>query len=169
MEPSLIITGAMTLLKPLLEKAGEKAAETIGEKLVNKAVEKSFWQKVESLFIIEDEKTDEPKEIKDIANKSIATSSEVAKIEAKFSHAINTNPQFAAEVQSDFGLSHSDKFIAEQLLISIAADKEKLTEYLEERRLASIETEGSYDIMIARTQRRMKKDENTFIKLVTGK
>jgi hypothetical protein len=33
MDISLIATGAMTLLKPLLEKAGEKAAETIGEKL----------------------------------------------------------------------------------------------------------------------------------------
>ena len=156
------VTGAMTLLSPLLEKAGEEAAKTIGKKVAEKTVEKSFWEKVKRLFIIEDEAAT----IEVIENKPIATSDEVQLIENKLANHVNTNPEFAAELQAAFGFSSADMFIAEQLLTSIKADRAQLKIYFQERRDASIETEGSYDIMIARTTRRMQKDEKKFLQLV---
>jgi hypothetical protein len=163
MDISLIATGAMTLLKPLLQKAGEKAAETIGEKLAQKTVEKSFWQQAKGLFIIEEEK----QVIKAIENKTLATQHEVTLIENKLTKEIANNPQFAAEVQASFNLSSTNIFVAEQLLKSIQADRLKLVELLEDKRLASIETEGSYEIMIKRTRKRLEKDEKEFITLIT--
>ena len=164
MDASLIITGAMTLLKPLLEKASESAAETIGEKLASKTVEKSFWKKVKSLFIIEEDK----KVIQEIENKPIATSQDIELIENKISQEAKANPQFAAELQASFDLSSTDVFVAEQLLKSILADRKKLVELYEQKRLAGIETEGSYEIMISRTRQRLEKDEKEFIKLITN-
>jgi hypothetical protein len=163
MDISLITTGAMTLLKPLLEKAGEKAAETIGEKLAEKTVEQSFWHKVKGLFIIEEEK----QTVQAIESKPVATQQEVTLIERKLTKEINSNPQFAAEMQATFNLSSTNIFVAEQLLKSIQADRLKIVELFEDKRLAGIETEGSYEIMIKRTRKRLEKDEKEFINLIT--
>jgi hypothetical protein len=88
-------------------------------------------------------------------------------IESKITKEINANPQFAAEMQATFNLSSTNMFIAEQLLKSIKADRLKLIELMEDKRLASIETEGSYEIMIKRTRKRLEKDEKEFITLIT--
>ena len=165
MDISLFITGAMTLLKPLLEKAGEKAAETIGEKLAEKTVEKDFWQKVKSIFILDGE----PQFIRQIENKPIATAQEVAIIEGKITKEISTNPQFFAEMQNILNLSSTTIFIAEQLLKSIQADRVKLESLIQEKRLAGIETEDQYELVIKRTIRRLEKDEKEFIHLIKGK
>jgi hypothetical protein len=164
MDGGLIIAGAMTLLSPLLTKAGEKAAETIGEKLAEKTVEKNFWQKVKRLFIIEEEIA----LIEAIENKSIATTQDIQLIESKLEKGIAENSELAAEIQADFNLSSTNMFIAEQLLISIRKDRLKLKELFEERRDAGIETEGQYDLMIKRTARRLSKDEKDFIKLISN-
>jgi len=162
MDPNLIITGAMTLLSPLLEKAGEEAAKTIGKKVAEKTVEKNFWEKVKGIFIIEDDEAT----IKVIESKPIATKADVEIIEKKLTKHVTSNPEFAAELQATFNLSSTNMFIAEQLLASIKKDRQKLIELFQERGDASIETEGSYDIMIARTTRRLEKDEKQFLKLI---
>ena len=165
MDGGLIIAGAMTLLSPLLSKAGEKAAETIGEKLAEKTVEKNFWQKVKRLFIIEEEVA----LIEAIENKPIATAQDINLIKNKITEVAQSNPAKAAELQSAFNLSSTDMLEAELLLKSAQKDMEKLREYYEERRNAGIEAEGQYENMIARTKRRMAKDEKRFIELVKGK
>ena len=162
MDISLLITGAMTLLTPLLKKAGEEAAKTIGEKVAEKTVEKSFWKKIKGIFIIEDEKAI----IEAIENKPIATSKDIEIIEKKLTKHINSDPQFAADLQASFELSTTNMFIAEQLLISIKRDRQKLVELFDERSNAGIETEGSYDNMISRTSRRLSKDETKFLQLM---
>lgn len=164
MDGGLIITAAMTVLSPLLTKAGEKAAETIGEKLAEKTVEKNFWQKVKRLFIIEEEVA----LIEAIENKPIATAQDIQLIESKLGQAIAENPALAAEIQADFKLSNTNIFIAEQLLKSIQADRIRLQELFEERRDAGIEIEGQYENMIKRTARRLNKDEKEFIKLISN-
>ncbi len=163
MDPSLVIAGTMAVLKPFLEKAGETAAETIGKKLGESTTEKTFWNKVKGLFVVDDEE----QLFQEIENKPIATQQDVALIEDKLTKEMASNPQFAAEIQADFNLSSTDMFVAEQLLKSIRADRDKLKELFEEKRLAGIETEGSYEIMIARTRRRMKKDEKEFLSLIS--
>lgn len=162
MDASLIFTGAMTLLKPILEKAGERAAETIGEKLATKAIEETFWQKVKGLFVEEIEQNT----IEAIENRPTATAQEVALIETKLKNAIKTNPQFAADTQAAMPISSNDMFVAEQLLKSIEADKQKLKQLFEDKGLAGIETEDQYELMIKKTRRRMQKDEQEFLKLI---
>jgi len=162
MDPSLIVTGAVTLLKPLLEKAGEKAAETIGEKVAEQTVTKGFWQKVKGLFIIDDEE----QIINEIQNKEIATSGDISKIEQKLTTHVAANPQFVSELEATFQLSSTHKFQAELILKSILKDKEKLEELYEDKRLASVDAEGGYELMIVKTVRRMAKDEKEFLKLI---
>lgn len=162
MDISLLITGAMTLLTPILEKAGEEAAKTIGKKVAEKTIEKKFWKQIKHIFIIEDEKTI----IETIENKQIATSGDIEIIEKKLTKHVKSNPQFAAELQASFGLSSTNMFLAEQLLISIKKDRQKLVELFQERGNAGIETEGSYDNMISRTSRRLGKDEKRFLQLM---
>lgn len=157
MDPSLIITGAMTLLKPLLEKAGEKAGENIGEKML----EKNTWQKIRGLFLVDDEAT-----LATIEKKSIASSKEIEIIETKLSKEVSSNSQFATEIQSSFGLSDTNIFIAEQLLKSIQTNKTKLEELYRDRSDAGIETEGSYNIMIRRVSKRLQKDVQEFSSLI---
>ena len=165
MEISLLVTAALTILSPLLTKAGEKAAETIGEKLANKATEKGIWQKVKSLFIV----TDDEQVIEQIENKSIATQADIASIEEKLTQKLENHPKLAGEIQEYLHLSSTNMFVAERLLRSIQDDRARLVELYEERRNAGIESEGQYENMIARTRRRLEKDEREFIKLVTGK
>ncbi|MGB0863345.1 MAG: hypothetical protein ACPG19_10790 [Saprospiraceae bacterium] len=165
MDPILIAQGAMTLLKPLLEKVGESAVKTISEKLDDKTTEKKFWQSVKSLFIIEEE----VKALEAIENKPIATAQDINLIKNKITEVAQSNPAKAAELQSAFNLSSTDMLEAELLLKSAQKDMEKLREYYEERRNAGIEAEGQYENMIARTKRRMAKDEKRFIELVKGK
>lgn len=165
MDISLIATGAIAILTPLLAKAGESAAETIGEKLANKATEKGIWQKVKNLFI----EAGDQQTIIQIENKPIATQGEITLIESKLTRELATHPEFTAEIQSYFNLSSTDMFIAEQLLRSIQKDRAKLAELYEDRRDAGIETSGQYDNMIKITRRRLEKDESEFIKLVTDK
>lgn len=162
MDASLIITGAMTLLKPLLEKVGEKAAETIGEKLAEKTVEKSFWKKVKGLFIIEGEE----KTVEDIENKSVANSQDIAIIESKITKEVETNPQFAAELWSTLNISKTNELYAEQLLISLQKDKEKLAELVQDRRDAVVGLQEQYELEIRRLLRRMEKDEQQFLNLL---
>lgn len=162
MDASLIIMGAMTLLKPLLEKAGEKAAETIGEKLAEKTVEKSFWKKVKGLFIIEGEE----KIVEDIENKSVANSQDIEIIESKITKEVETNPQFAAELWSSLNISKTNELYAEQLLISLEKDKEKLAELVQDRRDAVVGLQEQYELEIRRLLRRMQKDEQQFLKLL---
>lgn len=165
MDPSLIITGGITLLKPLLEKAGEKAAETIGEKVAEGAATKSFWKNVKRVFVIDDEE----EVINEIEKKTIASSDDVKKIENKLIAHTASNPQFASELEASFQLSSTDKFQAELILKSILKDKEKLEELYEDKRLASVDAVGGYELMIAKTVRRMAKDERDFFKLVKMK
>jgi len=162
MDASLIVTGAITLLKPILEQAGKKAAETIGEKVGKGTVSKGFWKNVKSLFIIDEEE----EMIKEIENKTIASSDDVMKIEQKLTAHADSNPQFASELEASFQLSSTNKFQAELILKSILKDKEKLEELYEDRRLASVDSVGGYDLMIAKTVRRMAKDEKEFLKLI---
>lgn len=162
MEASLIVTGAMTLLKLLLEKAGEKAAETIGEKLAEKTVEKSFWEKVKGLFIIEGEE----KTVEDIENKSVANSQDIAIIENKITKEVETNPQFATELWSTLNISKTNELYAEQLLISLQKDKEKLAELVQDRRDAVVGLQEQYELEIRRLLRRMQKDEKQFLELL---
>ena len=165
LDPILIAQGASVLLKPLLEKAGESAAKTIGEKLAEKTVEKNFWQKVKSLFIIEED----IKTMELIESKPQATPSDINWLEGKVLEIAQSSPEKAAELQGTFNLSSMDMLEAEFLMKSIKTDIEKLKEYYEERRNAGIETEGQYENMIARTKRRMAKDEKKFIELTKGK
>ena len=162
MDPSVIVTGAITLLKPLLEKAGEKAAETIGEKVAEGTVSKSFWQSVKRLFVIDEEE----EIIKEIENKTIASSDDLNKIEHKLTKHAANNPQFVSDLEASFQLSSTDKFQAELILKSLLKDKEKLKELYEDKRLASVDAEGGYELMIAKTLRRMAKDEKEFLKLI---
>lgn len=162
MDTSLIVTGAMTLLKPLLEKAGEKAAETIGEKVGEETVTKGFWQNVKRVFVIDDEE----QIINEIENKTIASFDDVKKIENKLTAHAVSNSQFVSDLEASFQLSSTNKFQAELILKSILKDKEKLKELYEDKRLASVDAEGGYELMIAKTIRRMAKDEKDFLKLI---
>ncbi len=162
MDALLIASGVMTLLKPLLKKAGEKAAETIGEKLIEKTVEKTFWEKVKNIFI----KQNERQSIEVIEAKPIASSLDFSLIEEKLVNEVKTNQQFANELTSLLNLSDTSAFLAEQLLISINKDKEKLTLLMDDRRLAGIGNVDQYDLEIRRVIRRMEKDEKEFITLV---
>lgn len=162
MDPSLIVTGAVTLLKPLLEKAGEKAAETIGEKVAERTVTKSFWENVKRVFVIDDDE----QTINEIENKTIASSDDVEKIENKLTAHAVSNPKFVSDLEASFQFSSTDKFQAELILKSILKDKETLAELYEDKRLASVDAVGGYELMIARTIRRMAKDEKDFLKLI---
>jgi hypothetical protein len=164
MELTLLVQGAMVLLKPLLEKAGESAAKTIGEKLATKTVEKSFWQGVKRLFVIEED----IKALEAIENKPIATEQDLNLIKDKITAITQSSPDKAAELQAAFNLSSTDMFEAKLLMKSIQKDMKKLEEYYEGRSNAGIETKGQYKNMIAQTRRRMAEDEKTFIKLVKG-
>lgn len=163
MDASLIVAGTMALLKPLLEKAGEKAAETIGEKVAEKTTEKSFWQTVKRAFILDDEEA----MIQEIENKPIATQADMEMIEKKVSAHITTDPQFAAEAEAAFNLSSTKMFQAELLLKSLQKDRETLKELYDERRDASIDAVGGYEVKIAQVIRRMEKDEKKFRNLTT--
>jgi len=160
-----ITTAVKTLMPTLLMKGSEKAAETIGEKIGEKASTKSFWKTVKSLFVIEIEE----QRITTIENKPTATSQELKMIQDKVITKIQTNADFAAEIEASFSLSSNDIFIAEQLLKSIAKDEEALEYLFEERRDASIDAEGSYENMIRRTRRRLEKDKKEFVKLIVKK
>jgi len=162
MDPSTIAIAALTLLEPLLKKAGEKGAETIAEKIAEKAIEKSTWKNIKRLFVIDDE----VEVIQSIENKPIATDYDIATIEDKIIQSMTANPQVATDIESSFEISPTNKIIAEQLLKSIQRDTEQLKELFEDRRLASIETEGSYEIMISRTRRRIEKDQKEFFSLI---
>ena len=138
MDPYLIVTGAITLLKPLLEKVGKKAAETIGEKIGEGTVTKDFWQNVKHVFVIDDEE----QLINEIENKTIASTDDVKKIEDKLTAHAVSNPQFVSKLEASFQLSSTNKFQAELILKSILKDKEKLKELYEDKRLASVDAEG---------------------------
>lgn len=158
MDPTLLVTGAMILLKPLMEKASEKAFETIGEKMGEKVVEKGFWKKVKDLFIVDEEK----ELIQSIEKKEIATSNEIAIIENKLKQEVLKNPSFAEELKSNFNISSTNMFFAEQLLKSFEKDKEKLENLIQDKRLAGISNEDQYELEIQRVVRRMVKDEEKF-------
>lgn len=162
METSLVITGLMTLFRPLLESASTSAAETIGEKITEKGLEKLTWQKIKSLFVVEEEM----QAIQVIENKPTATSQDIQLIENKLTNVLTSDPQQAAELQALLFTNQADKFEAKLLLESIQRDKAKLEELYEDKNDASIETEGSYKIMIRRTKKRLKKDEQDFLKLL---
>ncbi len=129
MDISLIFQGVMTLLSPFLQKAGEKAAETIGEKFASKTFEKDFWHNVKTIFI----KDEEVKQIAAIESKQIASAEDVKLIENKLSTELNSNPQFAAKIQSAFNFSSTNMFIAQQLLKSIKASTDKLIDLYDDR------------------------------------
>ncbi len=165
MDISLIITGAMTLLKPLLEKGSEKAAETIGEKLAEKTTEKTFWTKIKNIFSV-----DEQEKLNAIEKKPVATKQEVELIENKLTKEVESNPQFAADVKAAFNLSPTDYLVAEELLKSIKDGQEKLKKLFQDRRDdPSIETSGQYKIMIRRVRDRLEEDETEFLSLVKKK
>ena len=140
MDVSLILTGAMALLKPLLEKAGEKAAETIGEKLAEKTVQKTFWEKVKGLFIIEEEK----QVIQAIENKTIAAPEEISLIEQKISEELNTNPAFSQEVKSSLNISPNNEFLATQKLQSIQRLQSQIKQLEVQMERAGIASAGDY-------------------------
>jgi regulator of extracellular matrix RemA (YlzA/DUF370 family) len=165
MDISLLAQGAITLLSPLLMKAGEKAAETIGEKLGANATDAGLWKTITRIFITDDETA----LITAIESKPVATAQEVEAVHAKISAEIHANPQFAAAVQAALNITPTNIFIAEQLLKSIEADKAQLKTLIEDARLAGIETEGQYELMIKKTMRRIEKDEKQFYTLLNQK
>ena len=161
MDIALIISAGMTLLKPLLEKASEKAGETIGQRIAESTTEKSFWKKVKRIFIIEDEEG----KINSIESKITANNSDIIEIENKLTNQLIKDPDFAIELEASLNISSTDSFVAEQLLISITNDREKLKDLYEERRNAGVEAIGGYENMIIRTRKRLEKDEVEFRKL----
>lgn len=128
MDPIFLLKAAMAVLSPLISKGGEKAAETIGQKLANQAFEKPFWKQVKSLFIVENEAVNEPQIIKDIENKPVATSNEVAMIETKLAKAITSNPEFAAEMKVNLNITPANQFIVEQTINSIIKAQKELAD-----------------------------------------
>lgn len=160
MDISLLVIGAITLLKPLLEKAGDKAAETIGEKLADKITEKGIWTKIKEFFI----KYEEVQVIEQIENKTIATQEEITLIEEVLKKGCQANPLIAEEIQNHLNLD-----IAKHLLLSIQKDREDLENFYEDRRLASVDAVGGYEVMIGKTRRRLEKDEKEFLELVKKK
>jgi len=162
MDPSLIITAATTLLKPVLEKVGETAAKTIGERIGEKTVEKSTWQRTKNLFITDDEQV----QIEAIENKSVANNADIQLLENKLNDEIANNPDFAVELQTTMNLTPANIFMAEQYLKSIEEDKKKLAELIADKRLAGIETEDQYELQIRRIRRRLEKDEQQLLDLI---
>ena len=160
METTVLITSVISFLKPYLIKAGEKVAETVGERLGDQTLQRGVWNKVKSFF-----NKDEEKKVLEEAESDVSIGeSKIEKIENLLTSKLDENVELKKEISSI--LNFSDMFLIEQLVKSIATNKEKLVEYFEERNLAGIETEGSYDIMIARTRRRLTKDEKELGKLL---
>lgn len=162
MDPALIITAATTLLKPILGKVGETVAETIGERIGEKTIEKSTWQRVKSIFITDDEQA----QIEVIENKPVANNADIQLLENKLNDEITNNPDFAAELQSTMNLTPTNIFIAEQYLKSIDADKKKLVELIEDKRLSGVGKDDEYELEIRRILRRMEKDEKKVLDLI---
>ncbi|GAB3710104.1 hypothetical protein GCM10027592_46790 [Spirosoma flavus] len=160
-----VVSTTMLILKPFLIKAGEKAAETVGEKFANKAMEKSLWQKVKSVFI----EDGEIENIKQIESKTVVTENELNSIETKLTKAIEENPTFVNELTATLNLTPSKIKLVETILKNMKKDMVDLDQYYSERRLAGPESIGSYEIMIARTQRRIDKDEEDIKNILSGK
>jgi hypothetical protein len=115
MDISLLVTAAMTVLSPLLTKAGEQAAETIGEKLADKATEKGIWQKIKDLFIV----SETGQVIEQIENKPVATHKEVALIEEKLKKDLETNPESVQYFKSVLKITPLNEYFAANKLESI--------------------------------------------------
>lgn len=140
MDASLIITGAIALLRPLMVKAGEKAAETIGEKMAEKTVTKSFWKKVERLFIVDDDE----EVIKAIESKPVATKSEVAIIENKIRSEAAKNPQFVEEIKESLNINATNEFLITEKFESICRLQEEIKNLERQMERAGIATSGDY-------------------------
>ena len=164
MDVSLIISGATTLLHSFLTKAGGKAAETIGEKIAKKAMEKTFWEKVKSIFVDKQEHDT----VEEIEKKPVASQQEIAWINKKVTSEISSNPTFASEILTSFKLTPVNLYVAELILKSITADKAQLEELYKQRRLAGIEAEGPLENMISKVRKRLETDEKEFIQLITS-
>jgi hypothetical protein len=164
MEISLLITGAMALLSPLLTKAGEKAAETIGEKLADKATEKGVWQRIKGLFV----GTGEEAVIEQIENKTIASPADVALIEEKLTMGLKARPEFAEEIQTFLNLTPANVFEAQLLLKSMERARIKLGEYYELYEEAGPEVKGGYGNLIKTTSKDLSGYEEKFKRIVSG-
>lgn len=140
MDASLVVTGAMALLKPLLEKASEKAAETIGEKFAEKTVQKTFWHKIKGLFIIEKEK----RAIESIENKSVASVADIAYIENKLKIEIEKNPDFINSVKETLNINFVNEALVKEKFISIQRLQDEIKQLETQMERAGIATSGDY-------------------------
>ena len=166
MSVSLILQGIMTILSPFLQKAGEKAAEKIGEKFTEKTFEAGFWHKVKKVFI----KDEEIKQFEIIESKEVATPEDIKLIENKLLNELKINSQFAAEIESAFNFSATNKFISQQLLISIKSCTEKLVEKYQDREglVSNPIPLESVEYQIKQLERMLRKDESKFRELVNA-
>ncbi|MEY4904259.1 MAG: hypothetical protein RI894_1248 [Bacteroidota bacterium] len=162
MDISLLAQGAITLLSPLLMKAGEKAAETIGEKLGANATDAGLWKTITRIFITDDETA----LIAAIESKPVASPQELEAVHAKISAEIHANPQFAAEVQAAFNITPLNEFIASEKIKSIArltAEIEKLVVQMER---AGTATSGDYINRIEGQEEKLAYQTNELFKIL---
>ena len=165
MDFSLLTTGVMTLLSPILdkEKESDQSDKTIGQKLEEEPRLSRYWQQIQGLF----QSKEARKMLKDMEGKTTISLQEFLQLEQAILDGGKDNPDFVANLQATFNLSITDALVVQQLLISLQEDHKQLAELFEQRRNAGIATAGQYDNMIALTRKRMKKDEQEFLKLVS--
>lgn len=165
MEAALILTGAMTLLKPLLQKAGEKAAETIGEKIAQKTVEKSFWGKIKSLFINDNE----IEIIEKIEKKEIASNEDLILIENKLKEEIRSNPTCLNDLKASLNITSANEFIAMQAIDSIGKAQIELDTLRLKYDLLDEIDRGKYKIRIMERENDLFNYQNRLINILTNK